>query len=159
MNHPNPSPLPAHPGAAGDLRPPTDGECRFCGATPATDARFIAMTSVVVFYVLSTLRGWMCRSCGLATFREQQARTLVRCWWGVSFIGAPLMLLANWLRLRRVLRLDPPRPTAGVAAPAAGPLDPGKPVLARPAGIVGILLGAVALLVVAFVVVSIVIYG
>lgn len=128
---------PAHlePGYATSLRPPGDGECRFCGSAPAAHTAFQSFLTVAVFYRLSTLRGWMCRLCGLAVFRSQTSRTLVGCWWGPGVIATPIILIANRLRLRRVLRLDPPRPIPGVAASVPTAMDPGAPVLARPSGI------------------------
>jgi hypothetical protein len=49
-------------------------------------------------------------------------------------IGAPIMLGLTRYRMRAALRLAPPRPTPGVAAPSAAPLDPGRRVLTRASG-------------------------
>ncbi|WBB68147.1 hypothetical protein [Micromonospora sp. WMMD812] len=101
---------------------------------------FQSVTSVVILYIVSSHRGWMCRSCGLAMFRHHTNRSLLGGWWGIGVIAIPIFLLFDRVRLRRVLRLDPPRPTPGVAAHSPVPLDPGKPVLARPGGILAIVL-------------------
>ncbi|MEV4813081.1 hypothetical protein [Micromonospora avicenniae] len=141
------TPLPGD-ATAPALRPPTDGECQFCGGQPAVRTAFQSVTSIVIFYVISSHRGWMCRSCGLAMFRHHANRSLLLGWWGVGVIAVPMLLLIDGFRLRRVLRLDPPRPTPGVAALSPVPLDPGKPVLARPGAILSIVLVSVIVLLV-----------
>ncbi len=118
--------------ASSPLRPPGDGECQYCGSTPAEHVAYQSMVSAVILYWVGTMQGWMCGMCGLAVFRQQTSRTLIGCWWGVGVVGAPIILVANRMRLRRTLRLDPPRPTPGVAGQVAAPLDPGRSVLRRP---------------------------
>ncbi|UWP87229.1 hypothetical protein [Dactylosporangium fulvum] len=105
--------------------------------------------SILIFYVMSFNRGWMCRSCGLATFRRRANRTLLGGWWGVAALGIPVVLLIDRIRLRKVLRLAPPQPTPGVAAELPAPLDPGQPVLLRPGAIVAGAVLALILLIVA----------
>ncbi|MEH1165113.1 hypothetical protein V6V47_06980 [Micromonospora sp. CPCC 205539] len=143
-------PVPA-PGAMPPpaLRPPADGECQFCGAQPAAHTQYQSVTSIVILYVISSQRGWMCRNCGLATFRHHTNKSLVGGWWGIGVIAIPIMLIANRLRLGRILRLAPPQPTPGVAAQLPAPLDPGKPVMTRSGGIVTIVVLASLVLVVA----------
>jgi hypothetical protein len=80
-------------------------------------------------------------------FRHHANRTLLGGWWG-GVLAIPIFLLVNRIRLRRVLRLAPPQPTPGVAAHSPAPLDPGKPVIARPGGIMAIVV--LSLLVVVF---------
>jgi hypothetical protein len=148
--HSQAAPAPDHGGVA--ARPPGDGECRFCGSTPAAHTTFQSFLTVIIYYQTGTLRGWMCRSCGLALFRRQMNRTLVGGWWGPGLIAIPIIMLANRLRLRRILKLAPPRPTPGVAAPVPAPMDPGKPVLARGGGIFGVILAVVSVLFIALVI-------
>ncbi|MET8086470.1 hypothetical protein [Micromonospora sp. NPDC005237] len=138
-------PAPVPPPA---LRPPTDGECQFCGSHPAAHVSFQSMTSIVILYVVSSQRGWMCRSCGLAMFRHHTNKTLLAGWWGIGVVGMPILLGIDRLRLRRILRLAPPQPTPGVAASLPAPLDPGKPLIQRPGAIVSLILLTLLVLVI-----------
>ncbi|WP_234582452.1 hypothetical protein [Micromonospora sp. MH99] len=106
------------------------------------------MTSIVILYVVSSQRGWMCRNCGLAMFRHYTNKTLLAGWWGVGVIGIPIFLGVDRFRLRRILRLAPPQPTPGVAASLPAPLDPGKPLIQRPGAILSIVLVTVLVLVI-----------
>jgi hypothetical protein len=71
----------------------------------------------------------LCRTCGLAVFRDMQSATLWQGWWGVlSLIIAPITLLSNlgpWSALNKL----PLQPTAPGPRP---PLPLGRPVLRRP---------------------------
>lgn len=128
------------------LRPPQDGECECCGYTPAVRVTFQSVASLAIIYSVGTRKGWMCRSCGLATFRQLVGRTLLLGWWGVGLFAIPVILLANALRLRRVLRLPAPLfRLPEVTAPAPMPLDPGRPMLARGTGIFGLVITALLL--------------
>ncbi|MET7402153.1 hypothetical protein ABZS66_52610 [Dactylosporangium sp. NPDC005572] len=130
------------------LRPPAEGECQYCGSRPAVRTTFQSLTSIAIIYIITSFRGWMCRSCGLATYRARTNRTLAAGWWGISAVGVPILLLIDRLRLRKVLRLAPPVPTPGVAAQLPAPMDPGLPVLRRPGAIVaGVVLAGFLLLV------------
>ncbi|MGC4857278.1 hypothetical protein ACLQ24_28905 [Micromonospora sp. DT4] len=129
------------------LRPPADGECQFCGSHPAAHVSFQSMTSIVILYVVSAQRGWMCRTCGLSLYRHYTNKTLLAGWWGIGVIGIPIFLGVDRFRLRRILRLSPPQPTPGVAAHLPAPLDPGKPVIRRPGAIVSLILLTLFLLV------------
>ncbi|CAM5689616.1 Toxin-antitoxin system, toxin component OS=Streptomyces aurantiogriseus OX=66870 GN=GCM10010251_17190 PE=4 SV=1 [Streptomyces aurantiogriseus] len=78
-------------------------------------------------------QGAFCRSCGLAVFREMQANTLVQGWWGpLSVLVTIFTLLVNLDARSTLLRL--PEPTGGWRPP----LDPGKPVTKRPAGMIAL---------------------
>ncbi len=84
--------------------------------------------------IMRTLRrrGAFCRPCGTALFREMQADTMLQGWWGLlSVFITPFVLLVN-LSARSALR-GLPEPTTWGWRP---PLDPGKPVMRRPAGLV-----------------------
>ncbi|WP_433533775.1 hypothetical protein ACQPZK_16355 [Micromonospora sp. CA-249363] len=141
-----PTPAPVPPPA---LRPPADGECQFCGSHPAARVSFQSMTSIVILYVVSAQRGWMCRACGLSLYRHHTNKTLLAGWWGIGIIGIPIFLGVDRFRLRRILRLAPPQPTPGVAAHLPAPLDPGKPVIQRPGAIVSLILLTLFLLIAA----------
>jgi len=114
---------------------------------PATHVAFQSLTSIVIIHVISTRQAWMCRSCGLATYRAMVGRTLLAGWWGVGLFGLPIVLAMNAVKLRRVLRLQPPqwrRPEVRATVPT--PLDPGPPMLLRGAGIFGAVIGTLLLL-------------
>jgi hypothetical protein len=136
---------PAGPSAATALRPPGDGECQFCGSTPAAHVAFQSVTSAVILFWVGLVQGWMCRACGLAVFRRQNSRSLVGAWWGVGIFALPIFLIANRVRLGRILRLEPPRPTAGVAGQVSAPLDPGRSVLRRRSGIFALVMAVVVI--------------
>jgi hypothetical protein len=89
--------------------------------------------------------GVFCRICGLAVFREMQANTMLQGWWGpLSVLITAAVLLMNLGARSALLAL--PEPTAWGGRP---PLDPGKPVMKRPAGIIALVpLTALGLLVV-----------
>ncbi|MEV6835267.1 hypothetical protein AB0N17_12235 [Streptomyces sp. NPDC051133] len=80
-------------------------------------------------------RGVLCRTCGLAIFRKMQADTLLQGWWGaMSVVITPITLLINLGALSRIRKLPAP-----VTAARRPPLDPGRPVFKRPAGLFGLL--------------------
>jgi hypothetical protein len=83
------------------------------------------------------VRGPFCRDCGLATFRDMSAKTLVQGWWGyASFIITPITVLINAARRGKVANLQPPQPPA--QGPSGRPMDPGAPLLTRPAALIGL---------------------
>ncbi|MET8079016.1 hypothetical protein [Streptomyces sp. NPDC005303] len=91
--------------------------------------------------------GMFCRTCALASFRDMQADTMVLGWWGpLSVLITPFTLLANLGALSGIRRV--PEPVAPGFRP---PLDPGKPVFKRPAGILALIpMGLLGLAVFAF---------
>jgi len=91
--------------------------------------------------------GVFCRTCALASFRDMQADTMVLGWWGpLSVLITPFTLLANLSALSGIKRI--PEPVAPGFRP---PLDPGKPVFRRPAGILALIpMGLLGLAVFAF---------
>ncbi|WP_251093915.1 hypothetical protein [Streptomyces sp. Caat 7-52] len=113
---------------------------------PAVPVTVRGHQGMVVLMRFLRRRGVLCRTCGLAVFRQMQSDTLVRGWWGVlSMLVTPVTLLVNLGALARIRRL--PAPATAAWRP---PLDPGRPVLRRPAGLIGLVpLGAFAALVVA----------
>jgi hypothetical protein len=97
--------------------------------------------------IMRSLRrdGAFCRTCGLAVFRRMQTDTLWQGWWGpLSLVITPVVLLLNLGTLAAIRRL--PQPYAPGPRPS---LDPGKPVLGRPAGIIAAVPLALLALVVA----------
>ncbi|MGW4224874.1 LppU/SCO3897 family protein [Streptomyces bauhiniae] len=89
-------------------------------------------------------QGVFCRTCALAVFREMQAETLIAGWWGLlSVVITPFVLLANLGALSGIRRIPAP------ATPGwRPPLDPGKPVFQRPAGVLVLIpLGVLGLVV------------
>jgi hypothetical protein len=94
--------------------------------------------------------GPFCRSCGIATFRDLQNRTLMTGWWGVLSLlvfswSTPLRNLRSLLRVRR---LGAPVRDPAVISPLAAPLPPGRPLWKRPGPLVPLVLAAAALLLV-----------
>jgi hypothetical protein len=80
--------------------------------------------------------GPFCRDCGVAVFREMTADTLLKGWYAAySLFATPATVLVNVVRRRKVTRLDPPRPPGH--GPSRRPMDPGDPLIARPAAVLG----------------------
>ncbi|MBJ6639193.1 hypothetical protein H4K36_17360 [Streptomyces sp. DHE7-1] len=101
-------------------------------------------------------QGVFCHPCALAFFRDMQADTLIMGWWGpLSVFITPVTLLANLGALSGIRRIPAP-----VAPGPRPPLDPGKPVFRRPAGILALvplaLLGLLVLAVTALAVIGLV---
>ncbi|MFI8349964.1 hypothetical protein [Streptomyces sp. NPDC085596] len=89
-------------------------------------------------------QGVLCRTCALSVFREMQAETLVAGWWGLlSVLITPFVLLSNLSTLSSIRSMPAP-----VTPGWRPPLDPGKPVFRRPAGVLALVpLGLLGLLV------------
>ncbi|MFJ6700573.1 hypothetical protein ACIQM4_31635 [Streptomyces sp. NPDC091272] len=74
-----------------------------------------------------TRRAVLCRTCGLAVYRQMTSSTLITGWWGLfSLFVTPFVVLANVLGARAALRRLP-EPYGAVRRP----LDPGRRVLRR----------------------------
>ncbi len=133
-----PAPLGAMPGPG--------RVCEVCGAAPAAAVTVRGHQGMIVIMRFLRREGVFCRTCGTAVFRKLQADTMMQGWWGpLSAIITPFVLLLNlsaWSTLRGL-----PEPTTGSWHP---PLDPGKPVMRRPAGLVAAMpLAALGLVVMA----------
>lgn len=129
-------------------RPPGAGECQLCGSTPAAKITIGALTGMVIAYQVRTFRGWFCRNCGLAVYRQQTATTLKTGWWSLTGPAVvPLFLLFNLIWWAKVTRLATPRSSPNINAPNARPADPGRPLFRRPVALM--LLMAVPVVVVA----------
>jgi len=104
--------------------------CRICGAQPVSATAVRGHQGLLVIMRFLKSEGPFCRSCGIATYREMTADTLLLGWWGpLSFFITPITLLMN-LGARAAFR-KLPQPYGGWRPP----LDPGKPVPLRPAGL------------------------
>jgi hypothetical protein len=116
-------------------RPPLPHECLFCGSTPAAHVDFRKVTGLVLGHRVQGLSEAFCRGCGLSMWREAQAFTLVRGWWGVLAWARTLLVLRGNLSARRTLRRLPPADTRDpdVRTPLFEPAPPVRPVPRRPA--------------------------
>ena len=102
---------------------------------PAAPVTVRGHQGMVVMMRFLRREGMFCRTCALASFRDMQADTMVMGWWGpLSVFITPLTLLANLSVLSGIRRIPEPA-TAGFRPP----LDPGKPVFRRPAGILALI--------------------
>ncbi|GIH03209.1 hypothetical protein Rhe02_12760 [Rhizocola hellebori] len=94
---------------------------------------------MVIFLEIITRRGPFCRDCGMTTFRDLTAETLVAGWWSVlSFFTTPFVLLLNLWGRYKVTKLAAPQADPVYVAPNMRPLDPVKPVFARPQSWLGV---------------------
>lgn len=133
--------LPAHPGAG---QVPA---CRVCGCVPTADVTFRAHRGMIILMQFRRKEGPFCRDCGLAIFRQMTAESLIQGWWGyASSVINTVTVLINLARRGKVANLPAPQPPAD-GRPYRRPLDPGQPLYARPAAVVGALLPFVAVLV------------
>ncbi|WP_234021762.1 LppU/SCO3897 family protein [Streptomyces sp. 351MFTsu5.1] len=121
--------------------------CQICGAVPAAAVTVRGHQGMLVIMRFLKREGVFCRTCALASFRDMQADTMVLGWWGpLSVLITPFTLLANLGALSGIRRI--PEPVAPGFRP---PLDPGRPVFRRPAGILALIpMGLLGLAVFAF---------
>ncbi|MEU7304771.1 hypothetical protein [Streptomyces sp. NPDC007206] len=133
-DHGQAGPYQQAPGAypSGAAPAPGGPGCDVCGAAPATRVTVRGHQGMLIVMRNLWRKGTFCRTCALAVFRKMQSDTMAQGWWGpMSMIITPITLLINLFTLSRIRKL--PAPTA-----AFGPgLDPGRPVLRRPAGMIG----------------------
>jgi hypothetical protein len=127
---PAPAPYPAAP-------PVPETQCRLCGCVPAAEVTFRGHRGMIVMMQFLHFKGPFCRDCGMATFRDMTAKTLIQGWYGyASFLITPITVLINLVRRGKVANLQAPRP------PARGqyrqPRDPGPALLARPTALIGL---------------------
>jgi hypothetical protein len=139
------APTPAPYGYPTPPPPPPQTQCRFCGNVPAAKATFRAHRGMIIIMQFRHLEGPYCRDCGLATFRKMTADTLIQGWYGyLSFVITPITVLINLARRGTVAKLPPPQPPA--QGPSRRPMDPGQPLLTRPAAIIGLAIPVVLLM-------------
>jgi hypothetical protein len=105
--------------------------CAHCGATPAAHAELRGHRGFLIFMQFRKTPGPFCRDCGLATYRRMTEDSLLFGWWGPLslWINGATMLL-NLLVRAPISKLAPPIPGS-----PGQPMDPGKPLLRRPAAI------------------------
>ena len=128
-----PSALPKYPGTDQTM-------CETCGCTPAEFTTFYKHTGLIVLMIFRKEAGMFCRNCGLETYRSMTAATLIQGWWGVfSFFITPVVLLVNLVNRRDVATLPVPQQVPG----GRRPVQPGPPLFARPAAIIGVLIPVV----------------
>ncbi|MFJ4849931.1 MULTISPECIES: hypothetical protein [unclassified Streptomyces] len=109
--------------------------CSFCGSVPAAAATFRGHQGMLVLMRRLRLKGYFCRSCGLAAHRKMTGDSLVQGWWGApSMIINPVVMLLNLRQWVKVKRLGEP-----VAGAPRRPADPGRPLFLRPVAL-GLLL-------------------
>lgn len=148
-HHPAYVPTPYPQAGPAPMGPPTGSApvlvCEICGAAPAVPVTVRGHQGMIVIMRNLRRQGVFCRICGLAVFREMQANTMLQGWWSpLSVLFTAAILLMN-LGVRSAL-LSLPEPTAWGGRP---PLDPGKPVMKRPAGVIALVpLSVLGLLVV-----------
>jgi hypothetical protein len=130
MSQPYPSPAAQYAGVP-------QVRCRFCGCVPAVQTKFRGHQGFVILMRFLSLEGPFCRDCGLATFRNMTAKTLWQGWYGYfSLFVTPVTVLINVVRRDKVASLPAPQPAPDGSGRA--PMDPGKPLLARPGAIIGL---------------------
>ena len=118
--------------AAPPHRPPSASECRYCGGSPAVNARVGSETGKILTRTKRRIDGPFCRDCGVATFRYMTNRTLLVGWWGIiSFFANWLTIVRNvgaWWRFRS---LATPQPTPSVVGITPRPLPTGRSLWRR----------------------------
>ncbi|MFC5906612.1 LppU/SCO3897 family protein [Streptacidiphilus monticola] len=130
------------PQFAGAPPEPNGVNCRFCGAYPAVDTTVRAHRGMIVIMQWRHLRGPFCRTCGIASVRRLTADTLWQGWWGYgSAIITPFILLRNLFAYNKIKKLPAPAP-----GQPGQQMDPGQPLLRRPAAL-GFLIPIAALVV------------
>jgi hypothetical protein len=134
-----PAPAKAHTAPAQSAPPPPTrrprpDECAICACSPATRTRLSQVTGMLVGWRRSPIDMTLCRSCGLSLFRDVQARTLARGWWGVlAVIATTYYAIRNLCARAALLRLPPPHQgPPDVVRPRGTPLPMTVPVARRP---------------------------
>lgn len=121
-----------YPGAAPYAAAPAAGPggeltCRFCGGYPAANTTFRQHRGVILLMFFIRRPGPFCRTCGTATFRELQAKTIVQGWWSwSSWLINWIVIISNVVKLNKINALPEPMPGPGQ------PMIPGPPVTRRP---------------------------
>ncbi|MGW3202752.1 hypothetical protein [Streptomyces sp. NPDC001135] len=134
--------------APGPYPSPAGIGCEVCGASPAAPVTVRGHQGMLVVMRQLRRQGTFCHTCALAVFRKMQSDTLAQGWWGpMSLFITPITLLINLFALSKIRKLPAP------VAPQGPGLDPGRPVFARPMGLVGLvpLLGFVSFMLLVFV--------
>ncbi|MBB5916111.1 hypothetical protein BJY24_005023 [Nocardia transvalensis] len=105
--------------------------CAYCGATPAARVDFRGHRGLLIVMQFRRQPGPFCRDCGLATYRRMTVDSAWLGWWGLlSVVINPTTMLINLPARATVAALAPPAPGS-----PRQPMDPGKPLLHRPAAL------------------------
>jgi hypothetical protein len=113
-------------------RPPTSGECDFCGSRPAETFPFEYQSAWLLSGRRFRSTFEYCRQCALAMGRAQQNRTLVTGWWGIAAIFTNFAVVwRNAQLLRRAKQLPAPEQDPAVVAPLPFPAADTKSVFLR----------------------------
>ncbi|GAB2626741.1 hypothetical protein GCM10027168_68080 [Streptomyces capparidis] len=125
--HQTPPPQQTPPPHQPQTQPPQQPlRCLVCGGAPAIHDTVRGHQGLIVLMRFLRAEGAFCRTCGIATYRDMTARTLLAGWWGpLSCLITPVTVLLNLAPRARFGALPPP--TGGWRPP----LDPGKPLPAR----------------------------
>lgn len=121
---------------------PQQPTCQVCCGSPAVKVALRYHQGLGVFMLFRKQKGRFCRICGTAVFRELTARTLWQGWWQPlsAALFNPITIILNLLVRSRINLLhEPGYDLVGTR------LDPGKPVLRRPAALVALLPAAFVL--------------
>jgi hypothetical protein len=95
-------------------RPPAGVKtCRYCTSVPAIEVKFRRSAGIIFGWQTGTVSGAFCRDCGIATFRNFTAYTLVLGWWSVLAVFiSPVVMFLNMLAVLNIRDLNPPVFTA-----------------------------------------------
>jgi len=151
------------------LRPPRADECRHCGSAPAigVELRGRLVDPVATLFGRSAFEaGPVCRTCGVALFRDLTDEVLCTAGAALGFVGfvlygwvfALVRSLGNANNLSRVRSLGAPMRDPLVATRRSIPMDPG-PTLWRRRGMARVRAFVVVLVLVALAVVALVLTG
>ncbi|MET7903841.1 hypothetical protein ABZS86_21310 [Streptomyces sp. NPDC005355] len=144
-----PQPLPTYPSYPGSYGQPVAGAnaglphaapqqltCRRCAVYPAEDVTIRSHQGMLVLMRFQRWEGPFCRTCGTAMFRQMTTKTLWQGWWSPfsAVIFNPFTIISNLVVRRKINKLsEPGYDQSGIR------LDPGKPVLHRPAAYIALL--------------------
>lgn len=102
--------------------------CYQCFREPAADVELRSNTGLVLGRRYSLVEGRFCRDCGLALYRKHMNHTLLLGWWGIiSFFTNFAAIFKNIKGWGVIRSLDAPSGQA-----EQPPLEPGRPMYARP---------------------------
>ncbi len=112
---------------------PSADQCEYCGSGPVKRVRL--RRNVGLLFTRRRYGGdiTLCRSCGLALFRQFQNSTMAAGWWGpISFFINLGCVVGNTLAWLKVVNLDEPSPPASpVEVPFSRPMPEGPSLFQR----------------------------
>lgn len=114
---------------------PVGRSCEICGRTPSIEIYASMYTGKLLLGDEIFWKGDACRQCATCQYRAGLTHCLWAGWWApVALFVNPTMILRNVRGLRTAKALPDPQ-----GVPLGDPLDAGRPVLARPKAIAGLL--------------------